>query len=132
MILQLRRGSVREHNARPPAGKRLRRAHEPPYGKNQNARRNRGVPAMKCPVDNETLVMTERSGVEIDYCPRCRGVWLDRGELDKLIDRGSASAAAPAAEPAAPRQDSRESTSQPGPQPPPKTKENIPRRLQPS
>src|SRR3546814_1959079 len=99
MILQLRRGSVREHNARPPAGKRLRRAHEPPYGKNQNARRNRGVPAMKCPVDNETLVMTERSGVEIDYCPRCRGVWLDRGELDKIIDRGSASAAAPAAAP---------------------------------
>jgi len=33
--------------------------------------------------------MTERSGVEIDYCPSCRGVWLDRGELDKLIDRGS-------------------------------------------
>src|SRR3546814_6294574 len=98
MILQLRRGSVREHNARPPAGKRLRRAHEPPYGKNQNARRNRGVPAMKCPVDNETLVMTERSGVEIDYCPRCRGVWLDRGELDKIIDRGSASAAAPRSE----------------------------------
>lgn len=42
---------------------------------------------MKCPVDNETLVMTDRSGVEIDYCPKCRGVWLDRGELDKIIDR---------------------------------------------
>lgn len=51
---------------------------------------------MKCPVDNETLVMTERSGVEIDYCPSCRGVWLDRGELDKIIDRG-AQAEAPAA-----------------------------------
>lgn len=42
---------------------------------------------MKCPVDNETLVMTDRNGVEIDYCPRCRGVWLDRGELDKIIER---------------------------------------------
>lgn len=52
---------------------------------------------MKCPVDNETLVMTERSGVEIDYCPTCRGVWLDRGELDKIIERGAA--AAPAASP---------------------------------
>ncbi len=44
---------------------------------------------MKCPVDNETLVMTDRNGVEIDYCPRCRGVWLDRGELDKIIERTS-------------------------------------------
>lgn len=42
---------------------------------------------MQCPVDGETLVITERSGVEIDYCPKCRGVWLDRGELDKIIDR---------------------------------------------
>ncbi len=42
---------------------------------------------MKCPVDNETLVMTERQGVEIDYCPKCRGVWLDRGELDKIIEK---------------------------------------------
>jgi uncharacterized protein len=57
---------------------------------------------MKCPVDNETLVMTERSGVEIDYCPSCRGVWLDRGELDKILDR-AAGAAAPA-----PRQDYRD------------------------
>lgn len=47
---------------------------------------------MKCPVDDETLVMTERSGVEIDYCPKCRGVWLDRGELDKIIARGSPAA----------------------------------------
>lgn len=51
---------------------------------------------MKCPADNETLVMTERRGVEIDYCPKCRGVWLDRGELDKNIERG---AAAPAPQP---------------------------------
>lgn len=42
---------------------------------------------MQCPVDGETLVMTDRSGVEIDYCPKCRGVWLDRGELDKIIER---------------------------------------------
>lgn len=44
---------------------------------------------MKCPVDDTTLVMTERSGVEIDYCPQCRGVWLDRGELDKIIDKAT-------------------------------------------
>ncbi len=53
---------------------------------------------MKCPTCPDTaLVMTDRQGVEIDYCPQCRGVWLDRGELDKLIDRaGPTSAAAPA------------------------------------
>ena len=44
---------------------------------------------MKCPNCNETLVMTDRNGVEIDYCPNCRGVWLDRGELDKIIERSS-------------------------------------------
>ncbi|MFF9565609.1 zf-TFIIB domain-containing protein [Leifsonia sp. NPDC014704] len=42
---------------------------------------------MKCPVDGATLVLADRSGIEIDYCPDCRGVWLDRGELDKIIDR---------------------------------------------
>ena len=42
---------------------------------------------MRCPVDETTLVMSERNGIEIDYCPDCRGVWLDRGELDKIIDR---------------------------------------------
>ncbi|HBT94963.1 MAG TPA: hypothetical protein DEB24_02120 [Coriobacteriia bacterium] len=42
---------------------------------------------MKCPIDGATLLMTTRSGVEIDYCPECRGVWLDRGELDKIIER---------------------------------------------
>jgi uncharacterized protein len=42
---------------------------------------------MHCPVDNTVLQMTERQGVEIDYCPQCRGVWLDRGELDKIIGR---------------------------------------------
>lgn len=44
---------------------------------------------MKCPIDGETLVISERSGVEIDYCPKCRGVWLDRGELDKILERSA-------------------------------------------
>ena len=49
---------------------------------------------MQCPVcKTQALVMSERQGIEIDYCPQCRGVWLDRGELDKIIER---SAAAPA------------------------------------
>ena len=42
---------------------------------------------MKCPLDDAELVMAERQGIEIDYCPKCRGVWLDRGELDKIIER---------------------------------------------
>jgi Zn-finger nucleic acid-binding protein len=42
---------------------------------------------MNCPVDGVTLEMSERQGVEIDYCPTCRGVWLDRGELDKIVER---------------------------------------------
>ncbi len=50
---------------------------------------------MKCPIDGEMLVMSERSGVEVDYCPKCRGVWLDRGELDKIIERSGADTAAP-------------------------------------
>ena len=51
---------------------------------------NEGGP-MACPVDGATLVMSERAGIEIDYCPQCRGVWLDRGELDKIIERSAAS-----------------------------------------
>jgi Zn-finger nucleic acid-binding protein len=70
---------------------------------------------MKCPIDSATLVMSERAGIEIDYCPECRGVWLDRGELDKILERAAADvpAAAPSrsgpAEPryAEPRHDSR-------------------------
>lgn len=42
---------------------------------------------MACPIDGTTLTMAERQGIEIDYCPTCRGVWLDRGELDKIIER---------------------------------------------
>jgi Zn-finger nucleic acid-binding protein len=51
--------------------------------------------AMKCPVDGNELKMTERQGIEIDYCPSCRGVWLDRGELDKIIERAAPEAAPP-------------------------------------
>ena len=51
---------------------------------------------MKCPVcPDSTLAMSERQGVEIDYCPKCRGVWLDRGELDKLVQLGSRQDEAP-------------------------------------
>lgn len=45
---------------------------------------------MNCPIDNAKLAITERQGIEIDYCPECRGVWLDRGELDKIIDKSAA------------------------------------------
>lgn len=56
---------------------------------------------MKCPTDHDVLQLSERHGIEIDYCPSCRGVWLDRGELDKVIDvatrelRGQAAFAGP-------------------------------------
>ena len=51
---------------------------------------------MKCPIDTESdLIMSDRNGIEIDYCPKCRGVWLDRGELDKIIERASAEMAPP-------------------------------------
>lgn len=46
---------------------------------------------MKCPIcTDENLALSDRQGIEIDYCPQCRGVWLDRGELDKLIERSGA------------------------------------------
>lgn len=54
---------------------------------------------MKCPIDGADLVMSERQGVEIDYCPSCRGIWLDRGELDKILDRAAAAPAASGARP---------------------------------
>jgi Zn-finger nucleic acid-binding protein len=78
---------------------------------------------MRCPNDETTLVMSERSGIEIDYCPECRGVWLDRGELDKIIDRSVSMVAAPAPqapEAAQPQQynryDDRREQRQPAPQ----------------
>lgn len=57
---------------------------------------------MPCPTCNVSLVMSERQGIEIDYCPQCRGVWLDRGELDKIIERSKAEDA-----PAQPARESR-------------------------
>ena len=60
---------------------------------------------MNCPVDNEILQMTERSGVEVDYCPRCRGVWLDRGELDKILERAEREIPMPAPLTGRPRDD---------------------------
>lgn len=47
------------------------------------------VAAMSCPVCRVPLAMSDRQGIEIDYCPQCRGVWLDRGELDKIIERSA-------------------------------------------
>jgi Zn-finger nucleic acid-binding protein len=72
---------------------------------------------MQCPVcTTERLVISDRQGIEIDYCPKCRGVWLDRGELDKIIDRAAAEVAPPPrAEP--PR----------APEPPPRHYEDRPR-----
>lgn len=57
---------------------------------------------MLCPTcDNVNLAMTDRQGIEIDYCPKCRGIWLDRGELDRLIERAEqASTPAPPNAPA--------------------------------
>lgn len=66
---------------------------------------------MKCPVcQSPDLVMTDRQGIEIDYCPQCRGVWLDRGELDKIIERSAA--IAPGATPSRDRSPERERFSQ--------------------
>jgi Zn-finger nucleic acid-binding protein len=65
---------------------------------------------MKCPICTVDLVMADRQGVEIDYCPKCRGVWLDRGEIDKIIER-SAALEAKATQPAP------QPTPQPSPQP---------------
>ena len=56
---------------------------------------------MKCPIDDTPLSVSSREGVEIDFCPQCRGVWLDRGELDKIIDRAATAIAGAPASPAA-------------------------------
>ena len=75
---------------------------------------------MPCPVCKVPLVMSDRQGVEIDYCPQCRGVWLDRGELDKIIER-SAQDLAPAAPAQAPQAPPAQAPHQPPPHhaPPP-------------
>jgi Zn-finger nucleic acid-binding protein len=62
------------------------------------------VAAMACPVCRVPLAMSDRQGIEIDYCPQCRGVWLDRGELDKIIERSADAAPAPQAAPPPPQQ----------------------------
>ena len=82
---------------------------------------------MRCPVDNETLVMADRGGVEIDYCPKCRGVWLDRGELDKIIER---SLGAAPVEPMAPPRPASQPIYQPEPPRAPQgyADDNRPRR----
>ena len=67
---------------------------------------------MNCPVCSVALTMTERQGVEIDYCPKCRGVWLDRGELDKIIDRSTD---------VQPQQPQQPLQQQPPPPPPPRS-----------
>ena len=70
---------------------------------------------MLCPVCKTNLTMSERQGIEIDYCPTCRGVWLDRGELDKIIERSAAQPAA-AAVPAPPPQQPQQPWGSPPPQ----------------
>jgi Zn-finger nucleic acid-binding protein len=59
---------------------------------------------MPCPICRVPLVMSERQGVEIDYCPQCRGVWLDRGELDKILERSASEAGVTAPPPRSPQQ----------------------------
>ena len=58
-----------------------------------------GTTSFDCPRCGVSLAMSERHGIEIDYCPQCRGVWLDRGELDKIIERGAATPAPPEGQP---------------------------------
>src|SRR3954468_10368903 len=76
---------------------------------------------MKCPTDNATLVMSERNGIEIDYCPQCRGVWLDRGELDKIIERTAGAREPSPSQPTAGR------TAPTPPPPPPRHNGSSPR-----
>jgi uncharacterized protein len=66
----------------------------------QGATEMNAAAGMPCPVCKVPLVMSDRQGVEIDYCPQCRGVWLDRGELDKIIERNAAEFATPKSQPA--------------------------------
>lgn len=64
---------------------------------------------MQCPVcENEPLLISSREGIEIDHCARCRGVWLDRGELDKIIERAAPSVVGPSAAPPPPPPSGRE------------------------
>jgi len=58
------------------------------------------MPLLLCPNDNASMTTVNRSGVEFDMCPTCRGVWLDRGELEKLIEAGGGQGGAPTPSPA--------------------------------
>jgi Zn-finger nucleic acid-binding protein len=69
-------------------------------------------------VDGTALVMSERQNIEIDYCPTCRGVWLDRGELDKIIERSTPAESPQAAQPAPPPQPQAPDPPQQPPYPP--------------
>jgi Zn-finger nucleic acid-binding protein len=66
-----------------------------------------GGHGLLCPNCQVQLVMSDRQGIEIDYCPQCRGVWLDRGELDKIIERSLPASSSPAAETTRQRTDDR-------------------------
>ncbi len=59
------------------------------------------IEEMACPACRVALVMSDRQGIEIDYCPKCRGIWLDRGELDKIIERSQTASSGPANAPVA-------------------------------
>jgi Zn-finger nucleic acid-binding protein len=74
---------------------------------------------MLCPACKTDLVMSERQNIEIDYCPKCRGVWLDRGELDKIIERSAKEAPAAAAPPPQAQPQGQPWVQQPQYQPPP-------------
>lgn len=65
------------------------------------------VAAMLCPICKTGLTLSERSGIEIDYCPTCRGVWLDRGEIDKIVERSAADLRPTQPRDEAPRRDHR-------------------------
>ncbi|MES2492615.1 MAG: zf-TFIIB domain-containing protein [Pseudomonadota bacterium] len=82
------------------------------------------VAAMSCPVCRVPLAMSDRQGIEIDYCPQCRGVWLDRGELDKIIERSLPQAAPPPVQPSPAQQNPAPSSApayqQPWASPPPR------------
>jgi uncharacterized protein len=73
------------------------------------------VAGMPCPVCKVPLALADRQGIEIDYCPQCRGVWLDRGELDKIIERNADPAPAPAPQPAPQQQYQQPQYQQPHP-----------------
>lgn len=77
------------------------------------------VAAMSCPVCRVPLAMSDRQGIEIDYCPQCRGVWLDRGELDKIIERSAPPPVAPAPQAASQPAPVHPAPAQPQYQPPP-------------